>query len=346
MSKHHIIAWDLGGTKCAAGLIEYQSEKNTYTCLKKTSVLLQETQSLAELARRIEEDLQVTMQEVEAICIGAAGQYDGKHLVLENGYPYDMPFNQLAHEYHWPHFAIIHDYATVLCATFTQYLYSPEFVKRLNHNPIPIFERRLAFVVGTGLGGKDGLLLANGDFWLGTNEIGFMGLPACIDAIPQHAELLTYLQQQTKNSALVFETILSGAGLQLLHQFLYSSSPNMTPSDIGDLMQQGKVRELTDLFAWYLGVFVATLQLAFMPAGGIWLTGGILLKHPELMKTAEFQAGIQALPAYLLQRSQYPLGVLDHPDWPLIGAAFYANKRLRVKEVREKRNVQLVSVSL
>lgn len=345
MSKHHFITWDLGGTKCAAGLIEYQSEKNTYTCLKKTTVLLQETQSLEELVIRIQESLQINMQDVEAICIGAAGQYDGHQLILENGYPYDMPFNQLAEKYDWPHFAIIHDYATVLCATFTQYLYSSQFVKRLNHSPIPIFERRLTFGVGTGLGGKDGLLLANGDFWLGTNEIGFLGLPALIDTKPLHTDLLAYLHKQQIDSPIVFETILSGAGLQLLYQFLYPERPHMIPADIGDLMQQGQLYELTDLFAWYLGLFVATLQLAFMPAGGIWLTGGVLLKHPELMQQPSFQAGIHALPAYFMQRSQYPLGVLHHPDWPLIGAAFYANKRLRLKQATEKKSVHLVSVS-
>lgn len=332
MTKKHYLTWDLGGTKCVAGLIEFQSEKSTYVCLKKASVLLHDTTSLYDLIEQLESQLQLSMREVDAICIGAAGQYNGHALILENGYPYDMAFLDVASKLHWPHYAIIHDYATVLCATFTQYLYSKEFVHRLNAAEIPIFERRVVFGVGTGLGGKDGLLLDNGNFWFGTNEIGFLGVPALLhDAHPAHASFLTYLQNKNINSGIVFETILSGGGLQLLHQFLYPTQKIMSPLEIGDLMQQDKHDELTDLFAWYLGLFVGTLQLAFMPAGGIWMAGGVLLKHLALIKRKSFQAGIHALPAYLSQRSAYPLGVLHHPDWALIGAAFYAHKRLQVQ---------------
>jgi glucokinase len=205
-------------------------------------------------------------------------------------------------------------------------------VRRLNSVDIPIFERRVAFGIGTGLGGKDGLLLENGDFWLGTNELGFIALPAMVcDAHPAHHALLTYLQKEKSNTSIVFETILSGAGLQLLHRFLYPTQLLLSPNEIGDLMHQDKVSELTDLFAWYLGLFVATLQLSFMPAGGIWMTGGVLLKHMNLVKHKSFQAGIHALSAYLSLRNTYPLGILHHPDWALIGAAFYANKRLQLE---------------
>jgi len=344
MTTKHFISWDLGGTKCAAGLIEYQSEKNTYTCLQKTHVFLHETTSLYDLVHRIEADLELSMHDVNAICIGAAGQYNGTSLVLENGYPYPMMFAEVALHFNWPNYAIIHDYATVLCGTFTQYLYSPQFVKRLNQVNIPIFERRLAFGIGTGLGGKDGLLLANGDFWLGSNEIGFIGLPALLhDEQKMHQELLTYLHHDHHNPCVVFENILSGSGLQILYHFLYPTLPLISTIEIGDLMQQGKVSELTDLFAWYLGVFVATLQLAFMPGGGIWMTGGILLKHPDLVKRESFKQGINALPAYSAERNVFPLGILHDPDWPLIGAAFYANRRLQTQQEAEK-NLHVVNV--
>lgn len=345
MIKKHFISWDLGGTKCAAGLIEFQSEKNTYTCLKKTSVLLQEATSLHDLVMRIESDLGLSLCEVDAICIGAAGMYNGHSLILANAYPYPMPFFDLAQHLKWPNYAIIHDYATVLCGTFTQYLYSSQHVKRLNSTAIPIFERRLTFGIGTGLGGKDGLLLENGDFWLGTNEIGFIGLPALLQDAPlAHTALLTYLQKAGVGCT-VFETLLSGAGLQLLHRFFYPTQDAISPSEIGDLMQQGQLDEVADLFAWYLGLFVATLELAFMPKGGIWMTGGILMKHVDLVKRPSFKAGTHALPAYLAERSDHPLGILLDPDWPLIGAAFYANKRLYSHEKKEATMLRFTSVS-
>lgn len=57
-----------------------------------------------------------------AICIGAAGHYNGKTLWHENPYPYSMPFADIAIEKKWLIFNILHDYATIICATFTSYL--------------------------------------------------------------------------------------------------------------------------------------------------------------------------------------------------------------------------------
>lgn len=340
MIKKHYLTWDLGGTKCDAGLIEYQSEKNTYVCLKKASVLLHNTQSLLDLVTQLETQLQLSMRDTTAICIGAAGQYNGHSLILENAYPYAMTFSDLAQELNWPHYAIIHDYATVLCGTFTQYIYSDQFVKRLNSPTIPIFERRVVFGIGTGLGAKDGLLLHNGDFWFGANEMGFLGLPTLVStAHHAHTDFITYLTAKKHASGVVFETILSGTGLQLLYGFFRPMHPMLSPSDIGNLIEQGELDDLADLFAWYIGLFVATLQLAFMPAGGVWMTGGILLKHLSLLKRDSFQAGIEALPAYLTLRKTYPLGVLHHPDWALIGAAFYAHKRLHATQQESANNI-------
>lgn len=344
--KKYYLSWDLGGTKCVAGLIEYQSEKNTYVCLKKTSVLLQDAQSLFDLTAQLESQLQLSMKTVDAICIGAAGQYNGHSLILENGYPYAMPFADVAKALQWPHYAIIHDYATVLCATFTQYLYSTHYVKRLNAADISIFERRVTFGIGTGLGGKDGLLLDNGSFWFGTNEIGFIGLPALLHVKhPAHTALLSYLEQEQPNQAIVFESILSGRGLQLLYRFFYPANPMLSPGEIGNLMEAGKIEELTEAFAWYLGLFIATLQVTFMPAGGIWMTGGVLLKNMGLTQRKSFKEGIHSLPAYLSLRQTYPLGILHHPDWPLIGAAFYANKRLQLPS-EQNAHLALVNTAL
>src|SRR5438094_8468197 len=129
--KKYIISCDLGGTKCAAGITQYSLDTADLICQKSCSVKLKEVSSLPELIEQLEARLNIHFSEMDAICIGGAGYYDGTSLIYENNYPYPMNFAALAKEKKWPPFAVIHDYAPIVCATFTSYMDQPENVKQL-----------------------------------------------------------------------------------------------------------------------------------------------------------------------------------------------------------------------
>lgn len=328
------ISWDLGATKCTAGIITAQTD-SSLTCTNKTTIKLADTESLADLVAQIESQLNIRMRDADAICIGGAGQYDGHTLHHENPYPFPMPFADLAKKEYWPNFTIVHDYAPIVCATFTSYMHDASNLMRLNARPINPLGRRVAFGIGTGLGLKDGVQLPNGDFWLGRNEIGHIGIstPPQIDTVlsDRHQSLMRFLKSHLGlgiESPVNFEKILSGQGLVRLHQFLYPKEKNATPESVGARMQAGKADELIDLFAWYCGLFVGTVELIFMPEGGTWITGGVALHHLNAFTHPAFHAGILASPAYRQERSQYALGILKNPDHALIGGAYYAKHRL------------------
>jgi glucokinase len=329
------IAWDLGATKCAAGLISYNTETAALACRKSYSIKLAETTSLADLVNKIENNLGLAMADADAICIGGAGHYDGKTLLLEGIYPYAMTFKDFAQKHHWPAFAVVHDYAPVVCATFTSYMDNPANLQTLNDCIANPTGRRVALGIGTGLGLKDGVLLSNGDFWLGQNEIGHIGIAtpptAPHDYQQRHEELMRFLKAESivaESQQLTFEKILSGQGIARLHQFFNSSSAILSPEEVGFKMQNGETPELSAAFAWYLGLFIGTVQLIFMPCGGIWMTGGVTLNHLNIFEHEDFITGIHASPAYLLQRQQYPLGIMRNSEHALMGGGFYAAKKL------------------
>lgn len=171
-----IIACDLGGTKCAAGVIQLNQATGELTCTQRYSLKLADTASLDDLIAQLASGLNCEFAAADAICIGAAGQYDGEVLVYAGNYPYPMQFAKLAKQQNWPAYAIVHDYTPIVCATFTSYMHDKNNIKWLNHTPIQSNSRRVALGLGTGLGMKDGVLFANGDFWLGTNEVGHIGI--------------------------------------------------------------------------------------------------------------------------------------------------------------------------
>lgn len=335
MSIQHILSVDLGATKCAAGLIAYQPETKRYECLQTCQVFLSDTSSLLDMIRQIEAHLGLSFRSVDAICVGAAGQYDGRMLNhLDGVYPYPMNFAEIAEIEQWPQYVIIHDYDSVLCATFTSYMYEETNLLRLNQCTPDRFQRRVAVGLGTGLGMKDGVLLQNGSFWIGNSEIGHIGIPfppfAKPERLKQHQAFIESLQEYQRRSGkqITLEHALTGRGLVHLYQFLYPHTKAPAPEDISEKMRSHQTPELLDLFAWYCGLLVGTLELSYMPTGGIWLTGGVVIKNLELFNQPSFHEGIVASPAYQREREVIPLGVMINPQHALIGAAFYAVNKL------------------
>lgn len=332
MTHKNLIVWDLGATKCAAAKISFDTTTEKIHCEKTCAIKLREVNSLMELIEYIENTLDFRMKDADAICIGAAGIFDGEQLLLQAGYPYPMPIGILAKSLHWPPFHIIHDYAPIVCGTFICDVTDPQKVQCINQGDFNRHGRRIAIGVGTGLGGKDGVLFPDGDFWLGNNEVGHIGLSH------SHAELINYLisvGEVEPNSLISFEKILSGAGTLRLHRFLHPECRSLSPEEMGEIIRSGKAMDTLALFAWYLGLFIGTIQLTFMPEGGIWITGGVIQNHFNVFEQKEFFEGIEATPAYLPQRKQLPIFVLKDPHHAFLGAAYYAVKKIMASESKK-----------
>ena len=208
----YILTWDLGATKCAAAVVSFDTATKELRCENACAILLETVDSLEMLVSAIEQKLAIGHRDVDSICIGAAGFFDGNTVYLERGYPFPMTVTSIAKSKNWPQYAVVHDYTPVICASFYPGLKTLE-IARGNQSP---FERRVAFGVGTGLGLKDGVLSDNGDFWLGTNEMGHIGLCSAKEVPPHMASF----HQELCQHGLTFEDILSGRGMLRLHRYL------------------------------------------------------------------------------------------------------------------------------
>ena len=336
MGTKTIIAWDLGATKCAAAIVSYALRTEEFSIKKDFRIRLKECESIDDLVNRVRDGLDMDFQTADAICIGAAGTYDGKHLVSQNGYPFPMDFARIKQQQNWPTLDVVHDYVPIVCATFTNYMQLPDGIRYLHHGQFDPYARRVALGVGTGLGLKDGVLFQNGDFWLGSNELGHIGLIIPPDTDPYHIKRHRELQKFMRSSGvlgvgepLTFEKILSGKGMVRLHQFITGlSHDEPTPEVLGATMQAGEAQESKAIFAWYLGLLIGSVQLMFMPQGGIWVTGGVIQKHLDVFDFPDFYKGIKASPAYMQQREKFPLGALTNPNDAFMGCGYYAVHRL------------------
>lgn len=338
MLRKTFVVWDLGATKCAAAIIDFDFHADEFDCIRTTRVPLRDCADLDALVAQIETNLNYSMAQADAICIAAAGRYNGREVELEAGYPYPMDFARVAKKSSWRNMEIVHDYVPVACATFTSYLHQTGNVKTLVEGKPERLGRKVVFGVGTGLGLKDCVQLPNGDFWLGSNEAGHIGLTfppkANFENEERHRDFVRFLIREDglpTGEVLTFEKILSGKGVSRIHQFV-TGQHGLSPEEIGEAMREGYELKTLKMLAWYIGLFIGTVQLMFMPSGGIWFTGGVVLKNLGLCDQPELFEGIYACPAYQKDREQFPLNVMIGPDYALMGCAYYASRRLLVPQ--------------
>jgi glucokinase len=318
------IIWDLGATKCGVGKVTVKEHQ--YTCEKIISLQHKNHHSLDELVEDIESVLHLKHAQVDKVLIAGAGIYDGHILEHTNPYPFRMDFARIGWERDWPMFRVVHDYVPVLCSTFTPYIYDPKYVLSISSGVYEPSGRHVVFGVGTGLGLKDGVLLPNGKIWVGSNEMGHVGiaLPPLADGqtLARHQAFTDFMRHHSQ-PAMTFESILSGNGLTRIHEFF--TQKKLTPSEISALLHESRAEETLSLFAWYLGLFVGCVQLAFMPSGGLWVTGGVLKKNPMIAQHPAVIEGIQAHPAYDQVRKAFPLAFILHDELAYIGGAWYTS---------------------
>ena len=335
MNSRSYFVWDLGGTKCAAAHIEVSLAGGGYTIHKTHTVRLTEVCSLEDMIDCFEANIAIRMSDADAVCIAGAGIYDGSVLVNANPYPFEMCFAAMAKARNWPELHVIHDYTPVICRSFIDpgQCYS-EGIIVINEGKVAANGRRVAFGMGTGLGLKDGVMLPDGQLWLGHNEMGHVGVmtPPCADQqdVKLHQEFMYFLQTSHSSLPLSFEVVLSGRGLTLLHQFAAGLSQPVSPRQVQvEVAQDNDVaRRTLSLYTWYLGLFVCATQLAFMPSGGMWVAGGLVERVPQIFSDdylEPLQRGLAASPVYADFRQSIPVFGIIEPQHVLLGAAYYAH---------------------
>ena len=327
MSERYLV-WDLGATKCAAAVVVYESAR--FSVESSTSLLLSSVSSLADMADALHQQLQFDMNAISGICIAAAGCYDGTEL------RFAMRFAEVAQSQNWADFSVVHDYTPVAACTFVDHLDSNTVTMLRSSGQRNQLARRVALGVGTGLGLKDALALSSGELWFGDNEAGHIGVTLPPECDSQQRALFTdfmrflALEQSTGSVPITFETVLSGTGFAAIYRFFSQSNTALTPK-IAQLEMEscGTYRQQTlSLLGWFLGLFVGTLELLFMPKGGIWIGGGVIKKNlslfsPELVN--HFWSGLECMPAYATQRGAFPLGVFTSDCSIYVGGALYAH---------------------
>jgi glucokinase len=170
---------------------------------------------------------------------------------------------------------------------------------------------------GTGIGFCSLVLDTNQKRVLVPSEAGHQRFPFSSSEDRSYED---FLIRETGRTEIDSNTVVSGIGLTLLHQYLTGS--RLSPQDVEARLTADS--EMTRRFATYYGRAAQCYALAVLPTGGLCLTGGVAARNPFLVDHDAFRAEFSACRSHEVLLKRIPIYLNTNQESGLWGAASYA----------------------
>lgn len=125
-------------------------------------------------------------------------------------------------------------------------------------------------------------------------------------------------QKQSADYA-TWDDVVSGRGLSYLHEFL--TGQRLTPEEVAATFNP-RSETLARAAAFY-GRVSRNYVLETLALGGLYISGGIAAKQPELVRHPEFERSLLHSKVHARLLEQLPVYLMDNEESGLWGAAYY-----------------------
>ncbi len=179
--------------------------------------------------------------------------------------------------------------------------------------------RKLVLGAGTGLGAAY-LHPAHGRYRAWPTEAGHMSFAPLEE---EDWQLAAHLRR--RHGRVSWERILSGPGLSALHAFL-TGGERPEPAAVIDAANGGDADAVATVerFARLYGAFCGDLALAWQPAGGIYLTGGVTTRITRWLTAPAFLEAYRNKGRMASLVAEFPIHIVMEPRAGLLGAVRHA----------------------
>ena len=173
-------------------------------------------------------------------------------------------------------------------------------------------------VVGAGTGlGHCAIQTGSGESICVTpSEAGHAAFPFCQEDEQGFKE---FLIERAGSSYPINDQVVSGSGLSHLHAWL--TGEVLPPEEV--VGRIGSESETTKFFARFYARACRNYVLSTLSTGGLFITGGIAMKNPLLVKNQYFREEFIHTPHYRDTLKKIPISLVCDEDVGLIGAARY-----------------------
>ncbi len=305
-----ILAADIGGTRCRFLLAETDG-----TIAAEAAYASAGFPNLEAAIDRFMDEHQTGRDHIELAALALAGPVTGDCVALTN-LPWLVCRRALAQRLPKANILFVNDFQAAALGVLEV---PPERLRPLRELPARPRARKLVLGAGTGLGVAY-LHPAHGGHRAWPTEAGHMGF-APADALQWR--LAEHLRR--RHGRVSWERILSGPGLAELHAFLHGGAPVEPPAVIDAAAAGDSEAEATvALFVRLYGAFCGDAALAWQPAGGIYLTGGVTTHIAPWLDTAGFLEAYADKGRMASLVNRFPIHIVMEPRVGLLGALRHA----------------------
>ncbi|ALG67673.1 glucokinase [Beggiatoa leptomitoformis] len=319
-----ILAGDIGATKTLLALYD----ENTMSCQYQASYVGQAYNDFYSL---LDDFLQRTQPNLTALCLGIAGPVINGHCQTLN-LPWSVNISQLQTQTNCQQIKLLNDleamaYGIQYLSADEYYSLTPSLVKRQGNIAL--------IAAGTGLG--EAFL-----YWDGTRHHVIASEGGHVDFAPRNdleIELLRFLQQRFNHVS--YERLLSGAGLQVIYDFLKNQGYAQESPIISQQLQQATdpsalishfaltnsstlCNKTLEIFTSLYGAEAGNMALKCLSYGGVYLGGGIAPKILAELQKPYFLNAFYEKGRYRVINEQIPIYIILNQQVVLLGAAWQA----------------------
>ena len=322
-----ILAGDVGGTKVHLALFDFIDGKLEHT--RDKQYLAKDYSGLEEIVKEF-----LSADKATAACFGVPGPVRDGRLRLTN-LPWTLDSRELAAGLVIEHVFLIND-LEANCYGIAEL--SADQIFTLSEGDARQIGNRALISAGTGLG--EGFLV-----WNGHHHLPYPSEGGHTDFAPRsedEIDMLRFLRQKY-NGRISQERVVSGPGLTNIYEFLREvrgmeepvwlakrlalEDPNAVITELALAAKSEICEKAMDMFVSAYGAEAGNLALKILPAGGLYVGGGIAPRILEKLKDGAFMKAFADKGRMSQLLINMPVRIILESHAALLGAAAYAEAK-------------------
>jgi glucokinase len=273
-----ILSADIGGTNSRFAHFQYEVE-NKLTMIESKWLKTREAGSFSALLNRLKaSDFSLPFDQVGAAVFAVAGPVEGGRYSQPPNIPWEIDVSNVRNEFGLKRCELINDFVAQAFACRSPVIKSAQQIV-----PGDICLEAPLVVIGAGTGlGQAPLVPCNGGGYVSLpSEGGHASFPF---ESKKEFSYMKFLLEKLEGPYVTTETVVSGRGLSLLHQFL--TGEKLEPAEVAS-----GLREDSQVLLWmarFYGRICRNCAFQFLARGGVYIAGGVAAKTPMLVTHEAF----------------------------------------------------------
>ena len=319
MSIKRILCADIGGTNSRFGCFETDPTGNL-SAVETKWFRTEEVASFGHLIRLLREcDFRLRLEDADIVVIAVAGPVERGVYSAPPLITWDIDITDARTDYGFRKTLLINDFVAQAYATRTVAGLSARKIL-----PGRIIPRGTIAVIGAGTGlGKAMLVPCNHDRYI---AIPSEGAHASFPFVSlQEYRFQEFLIQEMGEEYITANSVVSGKGLTLIHQFL--TGERLDPKDV-----MSRCTSNCETHVWasrFFGRVCRNFALESLSLGGMYIAGGIAAKLPQLITHDVFSREFLSSRTMGGILAQIPVALMSDEESGLWGAAFLGNQMMQ-----------------